>query len=613
MSDEAQEPDLLLGRTLGGKYMIETFVGGGGMGRVYRARHLGLQKTIAIKVLHTSFQTDPKFGARFQREALATTKLDHPNVLDVTDFGQDSDGTYYIAMEFLDGRSLDHFLSQSVPLERLLEILSQVCAALAVAHEHGIVHRDMKPENVMILAKKDDEGHAVDLVKVCDFGIAKLGDTRGEDEGKQKTAALTAQGTVVGTPEYMSPEQARGEKLDARTDIYAVGVMLYQAVTGEIPFTAESAVGVLMRRLTEEARRPSEIVGGVDPRVEALILKSMHRDKAQRHQTARELRSDIRSLLGLRGSMLPAGAHRAATPAESAQTMAVTTPGAVPVARAGLAPTRLGDAVPTAPSGVVPQTPIAMPKPKSSPARWFVAAGALVVVAGFGGLMLTQGASGTDVVAVGPGAALPVAAPPGAAVGLPATAAVLPSLPATQAPAPETATPQVEEEEREGPGRPRTARVRPESAAPETAAPTTSAPPPVTAAPRPQTVVPATSRPATAAAPTGPLEASVSITGLSVGGGFSSSKVRSSIERVQGRFASCYAEAARSAGRNGAGTVNVSLTLDESGHATGVGARGDPVPGLSRCVRGVAQRISTSAPDTGTVDVSFGVQFTPRR
>src|SRR5687767_398068 len=173
MEPDASVADPLLGRVVAGKYEIESLLGGGGMGKVYRARHRALDKVIAIKVLHAVYQTDQKFAQRFQREARAASKLDHPNGMQVLDFGVEPDGLLYIAMELLAGKDLHKvLLSEGLPsLERTVTIMAQVCAALQAAHDQGIVHRDMKPENVVVVPKVSDDGTTIDLVKACDFGI----------------------------------------------------------------------------------------------------------------------------------------------------------------------------------------------------------------------------------------------------------------------------------------------------------------------------------------------------------------------------------------------------------------------------------------------------------
>ncbi len=285
--------DPLLGRTLGGKYVIAALIGAGGAGSVYRAHHVMLQKDIAIKVMHPSLRKDPTFGERFHAEALAASKLDHPNVLRVLDYGEEPDGLLYIAMELLVGTELRALLWQGrMPLERSLDIVCQICAALSAASEVGIVHRDIKPENVVITASRDDEGNDVDLVKVCDFGLATIAKTDAETSGEHRAAPV-----IAGTPEYMSPEQVRGEELDGRSDIYAVGVIIYELVTGRLPFEGSSPIEILKAHLHRQATLPSKIAKDVDPEVEAVVLRTLAKDRSLRPATAREVRAELRNIL----------------------------------------------------------------------------------------------------------------------------------------------------------------------------------------------------------------------------------------------------------------------------------------------------------------------------
>jgi serine/threonine protein kinase len=326
-SDERKDP--ILGRTIAGKFLVESYLGGGAMGAVYRAKQLALDKDVAIKILHGDHAGDSTYAARFHREAKAASRLDHPNSMRVIDYGEEADGLLYIAMEFLDGRDLFRALHQEWPLApaRIADILSQALAALAVAHEMGIVHRDLKPENIMLLRGADDEGRPHDIVKVCDFGIAKFTD---RPDGAPRTGGqkLTTQGIVVGTPEYMSPEQGKGEALDARSDIYAMGVILYQLLTGRVPFEAETALGVVLKHVTEEPPPPSSVHPPADRRLEAICLKAMRKKREERYQSAREMRTELRAVggstdplaLAATQQLYPAGAGSAPTaPFDSSQ------------------------------------------------------------------------------------------------------------------------------------------------------------------------------------------------------------------------------------------------------------------------------------------------------
>ena len=289
----------LVGRVVAGKFRIESYVGGGAMGAVYKARQIALDKDVAIKVLHGEHAGDATFAARFQREARAASRLDHPNSMRVIDFGQEPDGL----LLHRDGgprrpRPLPRDPRRVAAADAPGRFGRRVAGArrfLAVAHEMGIVHRDLKPENIMVLVGTDDEGHTSDVVKVCDFGIAKFTEQRESPATGQK---LTSQGIVVGTPEYMSPEQGKGEALDARSDLYAMGVILYQMLTGRVPFDAETAIGVVLKHVTEEPVPPRTVNPQADERLEAVCLKAMRKKREDRYSSAREMRQELRAVLG---------------------------------------------------------------------------------------------------------------------------------------------------------------------------------------------------------------------------------------------------------------------------------------------------------------------------
>lgn len=276
--------DPLIGRALAaGKLTIEACVGEGGAGTVYRARHRDLQMHVAVKVMHENFQRDAKYCQRFHAEALSASRLDHANLTRVLDFGQEPDGLLYIAMEFLDGRSLRDVLEEDGPMtfDRAAQIMAMVCSGLTHAHARSIVHRDIKPENIVLVRGLDDDGRETEVAKVCDFGIAHKTDD--------------ASVGFAGTAEYISPEQYRGEDPDTQSDVYACGVVLYELLTGTVPIPGDFPE-IVKRVLDTIPDPPSRRMAGLDPRIDRLVMKAIAKDREVRHASVRELRTEIRAL-----------------------------------------------------------------------------------------------------------------------------------------------------------------------------------------------------------------------------------------------------------------------------------------------------------------------------
>jgi|GEM_PF-774154 len=295
----ARAPGSFRGRILGdGRFALERLIGGGSSGEIYRATHTSLERAVAVKVLHPNLQNDRAYCERFYAEALAASRLDHRNVLRVIDYGQEADGTLYIGMELLEGESLQQILDTvgPLPLPRIVHLVTQACAGLAHAHDAGVVHRDIKPENIVVVRTRDDDGRDIELVKVCDFGIAQAAWSapalRDEDRRAPPDRSL-----VAGTPGYMAPEQIRNEPVDARTDVYALGVVLYELATGRLPFASDDARAILMGHLAQRPPPPSRLVPGLSPALERVILRALEKVPSRRPRDVRELRAELRRLV----------------------------------------------------------------------------------------------------------------------------------------------------------------------------------------------------------------------------------------------------------------------------------------------------------------------------
>jgi serine/threonine-protein kinase len=259
-------PEVGEGSTIDGRYRLMRRIGSGGMADVWLAEDPHLQRRVALKILHGRFAQDREFVERFRREAEAAAGLSHPNIVAVFDRG-DIEGTYYIAMQLLEGRSLKVLIEQGLTPQQSVGLIRQVLEAAGFAHRHGIVHRDLKPQNVIV----DGEGVAT----VTDFGIARAG-----------ASEITQAGSVMGTPHYLSPEQAQGQAVTAVSDLYSIGVILYEALAGRVPFEADSAVAIAMKQVSHTPQRPSSINPAVSPALDAVVMRALEKDPGQRFQSA---------------------------------------------------------------------------------------------------------------------------------------------------------------------------------------------------------------------------------------------------------------------------------------------------------------------------------------
>jgi serine/threonine-protein kinase len=392
--------DPLIGQIIGGRYKVIGVLGEGGMGRVYHAeQRMGTSvRKVAVKTLLSQFAKDPQTVARFMREVGTVSELEHPNTIKVYDFGQTDSGELYIAMELLQGQSLDEILASGQPLppERVDRIVGQVCGSLQEAHDKGIVHRDLKPANIFLTTRAGEE----DVVKVLDFGIAKKADSK-DSKQEQK---LTQQGTILGTPPYMSPEQFTGKELDPRSDIYSLGVVVYEMLTGRLPFDADTPWQWMTAHMTAQPF-PFETIpaaANVPLKMRQAVHRALAKEKEQRPSTARDFYEDLTigtqrmSVLGLGGAGA-AGAAAMVASSGTAMLPAMSAPSAnrpgqtqigEPLFPDGVAPggagkTMMGGETLPSPVGAYAPVVAAAPAPQASPARSSGPSLALIGTIGF--------------------------------------------------------------------------------------------------------------------------------------------------------------------------------------------------------------------------------------
>ncbi|MCG8554245.1 MAG: serine/threonine protein kinase [Proteobacteria bacterium] len=324
--------DSLLGKEVAGQFRITSRIGTGGMGSVYLAQQPSMNREVAIKVLHSKYAARADVSARFRREARAMSQLSHPHTARVFLFGELDNGCAYFVMEYLKGRNLAQVVRAEGPMgpERALNIMVQVCGALDEAHKLGIIHRDLKPENIFLT----QQGGIRDYPKVLDFGLAKVT----QKQMRPDSIILTKQGMVFGTPEFMSPEQAQGKELDARSDIYALGMILYELLTGRLPFDARNALEFMKAQVTSEPIRLNDRSKSkqFSAQLETAIMKALEKDAGKRYPTAAEFGLALKGCLtgaavssarhAIAGAAVPSTKTRSARAAATEPTGPVSAP-----------------------------------------------------------------------------------------------------------------------------------------------------------------------------------------------------------------------------------------------------------------------------------------------
>lgn len=616
--------DPLLGRLVAGKLEILRLLGAGAMGRVYHAHHVGLDKPVAIKVLLNPGGSTDAQALRFQAEARAASRLDHPNSVQILDFGQDRDGLLYIAMEYLEGVDLQDVLKghERLPSARVAFIMSQVFAALGAAHQKGVVHRDMKPGNVMLIEKVGDEGRIRDFVKVCDFGLAKILDHEGDQP------PLTRQGAIFGTPAYMSPEQARGAPLDGRSDIYACGVIMFKMLSGRTPFRAESPTGVLMQHIQDPPPPLRPLAVELDPRLEQIVLRCLEKDPNDRFQDAREVRDALREILRAQGLDLPSvtGVGSAVSapvgppslglpPARGAtvtKTESMRPPVSVPPEEAATAlampkprvashlATMAAETMPPPTRQLKPAPASTAPAPPSSAVAAIPGLIALLALVGLIAFLAMRTPAAPAKVAVADAAVLltpPPSPPPATVSSASPDAAIEPDAAATPEP-----------QAKPSPSPPPSRKPRPEPI-PKTPDSLTAAP---ATPPEPPPALPPPPLPAPSSGPEptrtlGPL--AIVLEGVTVTGGVSKRRTEDGLARGLEGARRCVEEAAPKSGAR-RGKVEIKAAVDERGRLRSLSAVGDLA--IQACLVDAFGMVKLPVPDTGAGQITFTLSYRPQ-
>ncbi len=589
--DSGPSPSELVGRTIAGKFVVEALIATGGAGTVYRARQLALDRVVALKVLRQDIARDRYFVERFKREARAASRLDHPNSVRVFDFGHIDDSLLYLAMEYVEGRTLHNVIADEWPLgdTRIVDLMSQVLSAVAVAHDMEVIHRDLKPDNIMILPATSDDGEPTELAKVCDFGIATLGAVQRDGGGGQAGGPwATMDGSLIGTPGYMSPEQARGEHADRRSDIYSAGVILYHMLAGRPPFDGDSAYFVAMKHITDPPLPPSTHAA-VNVELEAVCLRALSKAPEDRFDSAREMRAALRAALA---RSTPAGQLAAARglPLDMTPTPQPKGPSTIELIQSA----GLGRAA----------------RRRRTAATALGVAAAAIVAVGFAARSLLV--SGPDSARPPTAAATPAPAPrPEPA---PASAAVAPEPIEKPKEVPATAERSARTKQTRDRAPVRAARLEAKAAAPSpvaapVAAPTpTLAPAPAAVPARPPTTAPPPVAPVAQAPQRVDVERAIaSITGVTTTSAIPGSNIRAALGRVP--LVRCYREALRAGGLASA-TATLRLRIDIGGYVTGATLQGAGIPpGLKACVEKGATAIRVKDVDTGDATADIALSF----
>ncbi len=382
------QDDPLIGKLVSGRYRVKQVLGAGGMGQVYLAEHEAIQKKVALKVLHLHYSKKADIVTRFRQEAISASRIKHPNVLEVFDFGQLDDGSFFLAMEFLEGCDLADDLKRRQKLDpaRALSVALQICRALGAAHKQGVVHRDMKPENVFLQRTADGE----EIVKIVDFGIAQLRSNDELAEQEEPKRRLTKTGMIFGTPEYMAPEQAAGRQIDARVDVYAVGVILFELFCGAVPFTGDSFLEVLNKHLSEPPPKMAKFAPELhlSEELQAVIDRSLAKKPDDRFQSMSDF---AQALLSTPEGREYGGASRLSAIPEFATGPMAPVPGAATAAQfASRSASTVGQgSALVAPANTAPSSDTQLEGTRSAETR--SSSAALPVALALGGLLLLGG------------------------------------------------------------------------------------------------------------------------------------------------------------------------------------------------------------------------------